>query len=180
MQETQDASDLSAWETPVEVTEVTLQMMDDAVKALIAKKHEYEELDKVLKALGAEWDSLEEKLIGLLQASNKKSYKVDGVANVSVSLRSSYKVPSTVENKVKLFNYIEAKHGREALLQLQGINSGLTGSVVARAWVSAVMASAAVLCGWQALRNSSCSSAPRAAFSSSVICPAPSNQRKTT
>lgn len=138
MQE-QNATDLAAWEQPSDVSEVTLQMMDETIQQMINKKHEYEEQDKILKALGAEWDALEQKVIQLLTASNKKSYKLDGVANVSMSMRTSYKVPSTPENKVKLFDYIERNHGREALLQLQGINSNTLNAWAKKEFESGVM-----------------------------------------
>lgn len=118
-----NAESLNAWNAHTEVSPVTLQLMDETVAQLKIKRDEYDVQAEALKAIGKEVDELTDKVIAMLQANGKTSYKLDGVVGVSLSMRQSYKVPTAGDDKQRLFNYIEKKYGYEGLLSLQSINS---------------------------------------------------------
>jgi len=135
---TDSAESLEAWTPQTEVSAVTLQLMDETINELVAKRQAYDEQAAVVKSIGAEVDALTDKVIAMLQANNKSSYKLDGVAGVSISMRSSYKIP-TPESKVQLFSYIKNKYGEETLLQLQSINSNTLNAWAKKEFESGVM-----------------------------------------
>lgn len=118
-----NAESLDAWNAQTEVSPITLQLMDETLAELAFARAAYDDEAARLKEIGKRVDELTEKVIAMLQANGKNSYKLDGVVGVSISMRQSYKVPSTGNEKQMLFNYIEKKYGYEGLLSLQSINS---------------------------------------------------------
>lgn len=109
------------WELP-ESREVTVQELDEAVRALKKARDDYDLAKSVSTEKNAIVDECEEKLITLLGMAGKSNYEVDGVARVTVVTKSQVTTPKTIDEKQALFNWIENKMGKEALIAYQSIN----------------------------------------------------------
>ena len=137
-----EANNLEAWSDQAEIASetITIEMMDKAIEELKTLRDLYDQKNDELKEISASVDKLTDHVIKLLENSGKKSYKVDGIASVSLGFRQSYKVPSTPEAKVQLFNYIKNKYGEGTLLAMQGINSMTLNSWANKEFEQGVMA----------------------------------------
>lgn len=109
-------------EFELEKREVTVQELDEAVINYKRAKEEYDKASAVSSEKHEEAEKLKLKVLDLLTASGKNSFIVDGVATVTVTQKSQVTTPKTIEQKEKLFNWIENKLGKEGLLAYQSIN----------------------------------------------------------
>jgi len=101
---------------------VDLVQMDEYVKKLVGIKEEYDRAKAVLDEVSERLESAKLFLIETLKAANKKSYKVDGVALLTVTQTPSVKVPAGLMEKVQFFEYLKSK-SEEAFLGLVSVNS---------------------------------------------------------
>lgn len=120
---------LEAWDQ-VEKPEndVTLDAMDNLIRELAIARDDYDQMHARLKEQATIVDNITDKVIKILQANRKTSYKLDGVANVVVKTRESYRTPKTDEDKQLLFAYIQDKYGAQALTRMMSINSATLNS----------------------------------------------------
>lgn len=102
--------------------EVSVQELDETVKELSKLRKEHEEMKAKTSDLWAKCEKQEAKLMELLEASDKKSYEVDGVARVTLVSKTSVTVPKSAEDKKRLFDWIEKKFGADGLLAYQTLN----------------------------------------------------------
>jgi len=102
---------------------VTVEAMDGLVKDYSDKRLEYEAAKRVSGDKYAVYQEAEAKLITTLRAAGKKSYKVDNVGNITIKIKSSVKTPKTIEDKLKLFNWIEETYGKDVRDDMVSINS---------------------------------------------------------
>lgn len=110
------------WSTNEEKRVVTTEELDTLVSQLKLARDAYDLASTLSSEKHGIVKELEGKLIDLLQAANKNSYEVDGVARVTVVTKSQVTTPKTIEQKEKLFAWVEKRFGREALLAYQSIN----------------------------------------------------------
>lgn len=102
---------------------VTLEQMDQIVKEYRAARDEYEKAKKVSSEKYALYEQAEAKLINTLKASNKKSYKLDGVGQVTITSKNVITVPKTTEDKRSLWSWIKDKYGVDVLDNMLSIHS---------------------------------------------------------
>lgn len=109
---------------------VTLSELDGMIQQLFSKRKEYEELDKILSEKNAEVDALKQKVLSILEALNKTSYKVDGIGSVYTSQKLQVSMPKDAEKAEALRKRFYAE-GMESYLTVnhQSLNSIYKGLV---------------------------------------------------
>lgn len=94
-----------------------------------AKKLELQEIDSKCSALEAD-------ILQHFEENNMTSFRVDGVALISVSEKMSVKTPKTPEEKTAFFNWLKETKGEEVLLHYQTVNSQSLNSFYKQEWES--------------------------------------------
>lgn len=107
----------------LETKEVSTRELDELVRQLKHARDEYDQFKTIASEKNEIAEKLENQLVELLVAANKKSYEVDGVARVTVTNRTSVATPKTNEEKEKLFAFLEKKFGKDGLIAYQTVNS---------------------------------------------------------
>jgi hypothetical protein len=97
--------------------------LDQMILAMNKAWDDYEIVKKQAASLLTEYNQKEADVINTLKAINKTKYFVEGVGNVSLVKRLSYKLPDNIENKEALFAYIRQTYGEDALKGMVSINS---------------------------------------------------------
>jgi len=111
------------WEQNQEQTSpVTLEAMDALIREYQRARSFYEGKKKEATEAHNHLEELEQRVVGILKATGKSSYQVDGVGRVSFYVKETYTVPKSNEDKTKLFNYIKEKYGADTLMTMVGIN----------------------------------------------------------
>lgn len=114
-----EASDVSAWEQPVEVN---LSTLDGMVKELVELSKAYQvKKDEAAEAY-AKVDEMKAKISSVLQASGKSKYFVDGVGTAYLINKYVVKTPKDNQAKKLLFDYIRSTHGDDVLMSKLSIN----------------------------------------------------------
>ena len=115
--------DISEWAGKAQDTSaLTVEQLDNLILQYSAEREEYEKASKESKRLHAIYKATEETLINTLRALGKKSYKVEGVGNVTVIEKSSVTVPKEVSDKRALFGWIKDQYGDDVLDAMVSIN----------------------------------------------------------
>lgn len=112
----------TGFELDQEKRTVTTEELDTLVSDLKSARDAYDLASTLSSEKHSVVKELEGKLIDLLQAAGKTAYEVDGVARVTVVTKSQVTTPKTIEQKEKLFAWVEKRFGKEALLAYQSIN----------------------------------------------------------
>ena len=102
---------------------VDVAAMDKMVHEYRQKRLAYEAKKQEAADLYHELEAAEDLVRNALLVTGKSKYFVDGVGTVSVVQKSSYQTPKTIEDKAQLFDYIQRKHGQEALMNYLSIHS---------------------------------------------------------
>ena len=102
---------------------ISTEKLDEMILTMQETWEKYEEAKKVASKLFQEYESQETDVINTLKAINKSKYFVDGLGNVSVTTKYSFKIPASLEAKEELFNYIREAHGEDVLKGMVSINS---------------------------------------------------------
>ena len=114
---------MSEWnDDPKEVLD--LAEMDELVTAYKTARMAYNEAKEASNIKHREYKEEEAKCIKALEAAGKKSYKVDGVGNFSVISKQTVTVPKTIEDKDKLFLWIEENYDNDFLTSMLSIHHG--------------------------------------------------------
>lgn len=122
----------------LETREVTTAELDELVVSMKNARSEYDVAKAIASEKNAILEDLENKLVELLVAANKKSYEVDGVARVTVVNRTSVTTPKTIQEKEALFAFLEKKFGREGLIAYQSVNSMTLNSLYNKEYEEAI------------------------------------------
>lgn len=122
----------------LETREVTTAELDELVISLKTARNEYDIAKTISSDKNAVVEELENKLVELLVAANKKTYEVDGVARVTVVNRTSVTTPKTPEEKEALFAFLEKKFGRDGLIAYQSVNSMTLNSLYNKEYEEAI------------------------------------------
>jgi hypothetical protein len=100
----------------------SMEEMDNLVKEMNAKRAEYEAAKEISNKLHAEWDAMKAKVVASLKAAGKSKYWVDGIGTAYIINKLSVKMPTTLDRKQELFNFIREQGGPEALLSFATIH----------------------------------------------------------
>lgn len=114
----------SSWEdTPVQVTEVTMNELDNLVREVADLRASYQAAKDASNKAHEKYEEATQKMIGLLKACNRASHTLPGVGMVRFASKESYRVPVDVEKKRALFKYIQEKYGVETLTEMLSIHA---------------------------------------------------------
>ncbi len=118
------------WNTDQEqqLDQLTLAQMDQLVAQMKEARALYDDLKKQSSEAYKQLESIEDKVVAALKATGKSKYSVDGVGTVSWYVKESFTTPKSNEDKVKLFNFISDKYGKETLLAMTSIHSATLNS----------------------------------------------------
>ncbi len=101
---------------------VSLAELDKLVEDYKKKREAYDAAKKVSGELYSISEEAENKILSVLKAANKKSYKVDGIGTVTRVQKQIVTVPKDVEQKRALFNWIKEQYGVDVLDEMVSIN----------------------------------------------------------
>ena len=80
-------------------------------------------MKKTLEQIGNTCDAIEAEILAHFEENDMTSFRVDGVALISVSEKLTVKTPKRPEDKVAFFNYLKETKGEEVMLHYQTVNS---------------------------------------------------------
>ena len=83
----------------------------------------YEELLKPAKEAKALYDQTEEKIIAVLKAAGKTSYKAE-IGTFTITHTPQVTTPKTIEDKQKFFNYLKKTAGADVMWSYISVASG--------------------------------------------------------
>lgn len=112
--------------------ELSIAEMDNLVKTYREARLAYEKAKEESSRLYHILEEAENQVRNALTEAGKNKYFVDGVGTVSLAVKSSFTTPKTVEDKLKLFDYIKFKYGDEALINYLSIHSSSLNSFANR------------------------------------------------
>jgi hypothetical protein len=105
-----------------DMSKVSIEDFDRFMQDYSAKREDYETAKKVSGEKYAVYQDAENKLMSILKATGKKSYKVDGLGLISLVTKEVVTTPKTVEDKRKLFSWIKDRYGLDVLDTMVSIN----------------------------------------------------------
>lgn len=114
---------LADWQEIVPETASTLEEMDQLIARYKAARTDYEDKKQVSNEAHAVYKEIEAQVIDALKANKRTKYQVDDLGTAYIISKEVYATPKSNDDKVRLFEYIAGKHGADALLGLQSINS---------------------------------------------------------
>lgn len=118
--DTSNVTDVHDW---AESKPVTVEELDLLVKHYLRAREIYEAAKKVSGDKYAEYQELENKLVQTLTDAGKKSYKVDGVGQVTRVVKNSVQTPKDVSDKRSFFKWVGEKYGEDVRDQMMSVNS---------------------------------------------------------
>lgn len=110
------------WGQP-EAGETSLAEMDAMVTELRRRRTAYDEAKAVSTKLHDELEEQEKLVLDTLRANGREKYSVQGMGTVYIISKEVYRTPKTLDDKRKLFQYIQEKYGVEACTNMLSINS---------------------------------------------------------
>jgi hypothetical protein len=122
---------LEMWETAPQ--DVSIEDMDNAVKALRTTKEKYDEQKAAASELYARYEEAKENMIAILKRAGKEEYTVKGYGKVSVRDELSVTTPKTPEQKQAFFEWIRETKGDDAYYAYMTVNSNSLNSMYRQA-----------------------------------------------
>ena len=117
------APSLTEWNEEEATGKIDLEQMDQLVIESVRLWDEYEKKKKIASEANAAAEAHDGKILKILQAAKKDSYKVDGVGTISITHRSSVATPKTIEDKVSFYDYLKKTSGAEVMYSFMSPNS---------------------------------------------------------
>ena len=120
---------LGMWdEANVTASDISLADMDNFVKDFRDKEADYDTKKKVSNAAKVERDAAKAKVLSMLTATGRKSYKVEGLGTVTQVNLLKYRTPQTIEDKRAMLNYLATNYTPDVVtglttVQYQTLNS---------------------------------------------------------
>ena len=99
------------------MTEITVKQLDDLIDECFRLQDEHKELKKETSLLHAKLTTLQEQAIAHLQDLGKTSFKSPR-GNFSFSVRETFKMPKSPEDRTLFFNYLKDKGVFEGLVSV--------------------------------------------------------------
>lgn len=118
----QNPQSQEAWADATAVKTLDLSEMDALVQKALNLWEDYEAKKEVASAAYKEYEAAEATIMSALKDAGKKSYKVDGLATVSIIQKAVVRVPATIEQKRALFAHLN-EIGEEVFYAMATINS---------------------------------------------------------
>lgn len=100
-----------------------IKELQEKIKALKNFRTEYDNMKKQLAELDGFCEVLETQIMQHFEENDMTSFRVDGVANVSISQRLTVKVPRDIEAKKAFFEWVAANKGEEVRDSMMTVNS---------------------------------------------------------
>lgn len=117
-------TELDQWDEVGETApSLTLEQMDRLVQELALLKADVDSVNEVLETAKELYETKRKYVLDSLKANNREKYSVEGVGTVYINAKESYRIPKINEDKTKLFNYIKAQYGSDALMSMVNIHS---------------------------------------------------------
>ena len=124
-----DEEQLELWDEPkTPVSEDKLELLDQTIAELRTAREARDLEESKYNIEAASCKVIEDKLMGLLKAVGRDSFKTPGIGTVSITHRQNFTTPKTGEDKVALFNYIKGQYGEEVLRSMVSIHSATLNS----------------------------------------------------
>lgn len=110
------------------MSEITVKDLDQAVTEMVEARKQYDDAKELSNAFHAKLEERKERLLQMLEATGKSSYKVDGVGTVSKVEKLKVSMPTTPEAKEKFFSWLLENEGKDgfnhyATVNYQSLNS---------------------------------------------------------
>lgn len=120
--ETNTALNPNAW-TQAEAKSISTEDLDNLVLDMKRKRDAHDVAKAKSTELYKEAEKAENALLEALRLAGKKKYHVDDIGTASVIEKLVYRVPPTIEDKAKFFEWLSTRHGPKFLLDKQSVNS---------------------------------------------------------
>lgn len=100
-----------------------IKELQEKIRRLKDERDQYDAMKKTLEQIGNTCDAIEAEILAHFEENDMTSFRVDGVALISVSEKLTVKTPKTPEDKIAFFNYLKETKGEEVMLHYQTVNS---------------------------------------------------------
>lgn len=100
-----------------------IKELQEKIRRLKDERDQYDAMKRTLEGIGNTCDAIEAEILAHFEENDMTSFRVDGVALISVSEKLTVKTPKTPEDKVAFFNYLKETKGEEVMLHYQTVNS---------------------------------------------------------
>ena len=111
-----------------------IKELQELVTTLKSIRDDYDAKKKELENIGAQCDAMEATLMQHLQENDMKSFKVDGVATISVTERMTVQTPKTIEDKAAFFKWLGTTKGDDVMMNYMTVNSQSLNSFFKAEW----------------------------------------------
>ena len=113
-----------------------IKELQNKIRELKDQRDQYDAMKRTLDQIGCTRDALEADILQHFEENAMTSFRVDGVALISISEKMTVKTPKTPEDKTAFFNWLRDTKGPEVLLHYQTINSQSLNSFFKAEWES--------------------------------------------
>lgn len=100
-----------------------IRELQEKIKTLKEVRTRYDEKKKQLEMEKEILDALEADILQAFEENDLTSFKLDGVANVSISHRLTVPTPKTIEEKKAFFDWVAKNKGEEVRDAMMTVNS---------------------------------------------------------
>ena len=113
-----------------------IKELQEKIKKLKEERDQYDAMKRTLDQIGSSCDALEHEILAHFEANDMTSFRVDGVALISVSERLSVQTPKTPDDKKAFFDWLLETKGEQVFRHYQTINSQSLQSFFKAEWES--------------------------------------------
>lgn len=111
----QAALELEEQETQASQAAVSIQDLDKRLAELKYLKDEVDKVGEVYDKYSKQFDQKKKELYDILQSVNRDRHQLDGIGTLYPVEKGGFKMPADLEDKRKLFNFIQARYGNDTL-----------------------------------------------------------------
>lgn len=112
---------LNEWDE-VEPSDISVEDLDKAAVEYANAREIYDVKRATANEAHREMERKKTRLITLLSYAKKKRYSVEGVGDMTVVEKMKVKTPKDIEDKRKMFDWIEERFGEEGMYNFASIN----------------------------------------------------------
>lgn len=113
-----------------------IKELQEKIRKLKEERDQYDAMKRTLDQIGSSCDALEHEILAHFEANDMTSFRVDGVALISVTERLSVQTPKTPADKKAFFSWLKETKGEDVFLHYQTINSQSLQSFFKAEWES--------------------------------------------
>ena len=100
-----------------------IRELQEKIKAIKEVRTRYDEKKKQVEMEKEILDALEADILQAFEENDITSFKLDGVANVSISHRLTVPVPKSIDDKKAFFAWVAANKGEDVRDAMMSVNS---------------------------------------------------------